>query len=132
MQQNRFSPAARVLEAKLAATPPMAEDHFRLAALAAGDADVPKRRSSITERALRLPRAGPRRAITWEGSCAGSVEPRRRSSSSRAAHRLAPDDPANDMELGLACAAAGANRQALAALRRAAGAIRSVSSRIGN
>src|SRR5262249_39239405 len=33
MQRNRYRQAAEVLEAKLASTPPTAEDHFRLAAL---------------------------------------------------------------------------------------------------
>jgi tetratricopeptide (TPR) repeat protein/ferredoxin len=119
MQQNRFRQAAEVLEAKLAAIPPTAEDHFRLAAVLL-----------VTNRPVQAAghyRAAIALAPNWAkarynlggllrrmGQIGAAIE------QLEAAHRLAPDDAATDVELGLACAAAGARPQALAALQRAA------------
>ena len=103
MQQNQFRPAARVLEAKLAATPPTAEDHFRLAALLL----ITRRPEQAADhyRAAIVPALpGPRRLhlgglLRRLGHTAAAIE------QLEAARRLAPDDPATDVELGLACTA---------------------------
>jgi tetratricopeptide (TPR) repeat protein len=107
MQQNQFREAARVLEAKLAATPPTAEDHFRLAGLL-----LLTRRP---EQAVDHYHAAIALAPGWAkarynlggllrrlGRTAAAIE------QLEAARRLAPDDPATDLELSLAYAAAGA------------------------
>jgi tetratricopeptide (TPR) repeat protein/NAD-dependent dihydropyrimidine dehydrogenase PreA subunit len=119
MQQNQIRQAARVLDAKLAATPPTAADHFRLAALLL----LTKRPEQAADHyratiALAPGWAKPRYnlggLLRRLGQTAAAIE------QLEAARRLAPDDPATEVELGLACAAAGANDKALAALRRAA------------
>jgi tetratricopeptide (TPR) repeat protein/NAD-dependent dihydropyrimidine dehydrogenase PreA subunit len=110
MQQNRFREAARVLEAKLAATPATAEDHFRLAALL-----VLTRRPA---QAAAEYRACIALAPNWAkahynlgallrrlGRNAEAIEPL------RAARRLAPEDPAAGNELALALAAAGPSQE---------------------
>jgi len=119
MQQNQFRPAARVLEAKLAATPPTAEDHFRLAALLL----LTKRPEQAAEHyraAIALAPGWAKVRYNLGGLLRRLGQPAAAIEQLEAARRLAPDDPATDLELGLACAAAGAREQALAALRRAA------------
>ena len=131
MQQNRFREAARVLEAKLAALPPTAEDHFRLAALLL----VTRRPEQAADHyraaivlapnwaKARYNLGGLLRRLGHTGLAIEQLE---------AAHRLAPDDTATDVELGLACAAAGAKQRALAALPRGRRAIRNASSPMQN
>jgi tetratricopeptide (TPR) repeat protein len=119
MQQQRFRDAALVLEDKLAATTPTAEDHFRLAALLLGT-NRPRQAVAHYRACLALaPRWGKAHYLL------GGLLRRLGQSDEaldhlRLAHRLAPDDPAVALELGLACAAAGARQEALAALRCAA------------
>ena len=119
MQQDRFRRAARVLEAKLAATPPTAEDHFRLAALLLAT-DRPENAADHYRACIALAPDWAKARYNLGGLLRRLGHVEAAIEHLEAAQRLAPDDPANDLELGLACAAAGASRKALAALRRAA------------
>jgi polyferredoxin/tetratricopeptide (TPR) repeat protein len=119
MQQNRLGPAARVLEAKRAATPATAEDHFRLAALYLG-MGRPRQAVEQYRACIALAPGWAKARYNLGGLLRRLGQVQEAIPQLQAAQRLAPYDPANDIELGLAYAAAGAPHAALAALRRAA------------
>ncbi len=119
MQQNQFREAARVLEAKLAATPPTAEDHFRLAALLLVT-NRPEQAATHYRAAIVLAPNWAKARYNLGGLLRRLGHTEAAIEQLEAAHRLTPDDTATDVELGLACAATGAKQRALAALRRAA------------
>jgi Flp pilus assembly protein TadD/ferredoxin len=119
MQQQRLRDAAELLRAKLAATTPTAEDHFRLASLL-----LLTGRPAQSEAEYR---AAVAMAPNWPKARYNLGAVLRRLGRSveaidelEAARRLAPADAATDMELGLAYARLGARQRALAALKRGA------------